>query len=229
MNGNPLITYDEIVDALKSILECSISGGYTDDLNYLNIKYEPSIKNKIDSEKEKKLYAAIKSLEKNIDIYSKVVRSNLERDLYGIDENIIKLDLNYLIGQERRRLSAQQFFVKKLKGASLKKSVLLNPVEDIEDNMHDLDDIDTNKVFSEFEKQIISSFPSYFGNDIHIKNDNEIGEISPTSNYVVPDEIKVRDNDRLNLFRGAIEKAKKIGNKDLIEKLEEKYQEELNK
>ena len=229
MNSNPLITYDEIVDALKSILECSISGGYTDDLNYLNIKYEPSIKSKIDIEKEKKLYTAIKSLEKNIDIYSKVVRSNLERDLYGIDENIIKLDLNYLIGQERRRLSAQQFFVKRLKGASLRKSVLLNPVEDVEENRHELDDVDTNKVFSDFEKQVIASFPSYFGDDIHIKNDNNIGEISPTSNYIVPDEIRVRDNDRLNLLRGAIEKAKKIGNEELIRKLEEKYDEELNK
>ena len=36
---NPLVTYDEIIEAIQSILECSISSNYLDNYDYLNVKY----------------------------------------------------------------------------------------------------------------------------------------------------------------------------------------------
>ena len=48
--NNPLVTYDEIVDALKSIIECSLSSNYVDDFDYLNINYESGTKNKVDEQ-----------------------------------------------------------------------------------------------------------------------------------------------------------------------------------
>ena len=227
MNNNPIVTFDEIVDALKSILECSISNEYTDDLNYLNVKYESSIKNKIDTEKEKALYDALKALEKNIDTYSKVIRNNLVNEVSNLDESIIKIESKYLIGQERRKLSAQSFFVKKLSDLSLKSSILFNPIEDNIEEKKSLDDIDTNTVFSDFEKEVISNFPEYFHEEIKLANKSNI---EPTiNNYVIPEDIKVKDLNKINKLRAAIEKAKSIGNQELIDKLEEKYYEELNK
>lgn len=224
MNNNPIVTFDEIVDALKSILECSISNEYTDDLNYLNVKYESSIKSKVDNEKEKALYEALKSLEKNIDTYSKVIRNNLVNEVSNLDNSVIRIESNYLMGQERRKLSAQQHFVKKLSDSSLKKTILFNPIEDNIEEKKSLDDIDTNKVFSDFEKEIISNFPEYFQEEIKLANDDNY-----TSNYVMPEDIKVKDTRKINKLKAAIEKAKSIGNKELIDKLEEKYYEELNK
>lgn len=229
MNNNPIVTFDEIVDALKSILECSISNEYTDDLNYLNVKYESSIKNKVDTDKEKALYEALKTLEKNIDTYSKVIRSNLVNEVSNLDESVIKLESNYLIGQERRKLSAQPFFVKKISDLSLKSSVLFNPIEDNIEEKKNLDDIDTNTVFSDFEKEIIANFPEYFQEEIKLANEYDNTSEKTISNYVIPEDIKVRDINKLNKLKAAIAKAKSIGNQELIDKLEEKYYEELNK
>lgn len=225
MNNNPLVTFDEIVDALKSILECSISNQYTDELNYLNVKYESSIKNKVDTEKEKALYNAIKALEKNIDTYSKIIRNNLSNEVSGLEESIVRIESNYLIGQERRKLSAQEFFVKKLKDSSLKEAMLFNPIEDNIEEKNNLDDVDTNKIFSDFEKEIISNFPEYFQEEIELANDSNY----LTSNYVIPEDINVKDINKINKLKAAIKKARSIGNKELIDKLEEKYYEELNK
>jgi len=229
MNNNPIVTFDEIVDALKSILECSISNEYTDDLNYLNVKYESSIKNKVDTEKEKALYEALKNLEKNIDTYSKVIRNNLVNEVSNLDESVIKIESNYLIGQERRKLSAQSFFVKKLIDLSLKNSILYNPIEDNIEEKKSLDEIDTNTVFSDFEKEIIANFPEYFHEEIKLANESEFENDKPISNYVIPEDIKVRDINKINKLKAAIAKAKSIGNQELIDKLEEKYYEELYK
>ena len=224
MNNNPIVTFDEIVDALKSIVECSISNEYTDDLNYLNVRYESSIKSKVDNEKEKALYDALKSLQKSIDTSSKLIRNNLVNEVSNLDNSIIKIESNYLIGQERRKLSAQQFFVKKISDSSLKKSILFNPVEDNIEEKKSLDDVDTNKVLSDFEKEIISNFPEYFQEELKLANDDKY-----SSNYVIPEDIKVKDEKKIRKLKAAIEKAKSIGNQELIDKLEEKYYEELNK
>ena len=222
MNNNPIVTFDEIVDALKSILECSISNEYTDDLNYLNVKYESSIKNKVDSDKEKALYEALKSLEKNIDTYSKVIRNNLVNEVSNLDNSVIRIESSYLIGQERRKLSAQQFFVKRLKDNSLKNSVLFDVEEDNIEEKKNLDDVDTNKVFSDFEKEVIANFPEYFSEEIKLAQNKN-------SNYVIPEDIEVKDIAKIRKLKAAIIKAKSIGNQELIDKLEEKYLEEINK
>ena len=118
-------------------------------------------------------------------------------------------------------------FVKKLSDLSLKSSILFNPIEDNIEEKKSLDDIDTNTVFSDFEKEVISNFPEYFHEEIKLANESNI---EPTiNNYVIPEDIKVKDLNKINKLRAAIEKAKSIGNQELIDKLEEKYYEELNK
>ena len=65
MKNNSIVTYDEIVDAIKSIIECSINNDYENDFDYLNVKYESETENKIDSKNESLLYYSLKELEKN--------------------------------------------------------------------------------------------------------------------------------------------------------------------
>ena len=133
--NNPIVTYDEIVDALKSILECSLTNNYMEDFNYLNIKYESGTDKSIDKREEKLLYDAIKSLEKNLESTSKILRNNLLNELSSIENNIFEIECDYLIGNERRKLSAQNTFVQKLKEYSLPIDILYKAQTSINTDM----------------------------------------------------------------------------------------------
>lgn len=240
--NDPIVTYDEIVDALKSIVECSLNGNYIDDFNYLNVKYEAGTKTKVNYTEEKALYHAIKSLERSIDSSSKIIRSGLERELIDYEKSIIKINCDYVIGQEKRRLSAGQQFVRKIKDKSLKIDVLYHApqYEEQEDivALDSLKNIDTNKIFSEFEKNAIINFPDFFKEELAIANEEEIEhhdlfdnmefELSNSDDMAELEEIEPKKKDRTHLIRVALKKARELDNQYLIEKLEKQLDDELN-
>lgn len=236
--NNPIITYDEVVDALKSILECSLSSNCIDDFDYLNIKYESGAKNTIDKEEEKILYDALKALEKTLDSSSKLIRMNLEQDLSQNQDNIFKIATEYLIGQEKRKLSTNSNLIEHLRNESLNIEVLYQPSQEEDDDqtaLEVLDNIDTNTVFSDFEKRVIADFPGFFKEEIELANkeDNFAGlfdtkEIinSTSHEYIAPENIEVKNNNlELSEIKRAMNKAKIIGREDLYYKLKEKYDE----
>lgn len=241
--NDPIVTYDEIVDALKSIIECSLNSNYIDDFNYLNIKYESGTKTKVDSVEEKALYNAIKSLERTLDSSSKIIRSGLERELIDYEKSILKINCDYMIGQEKRRLSAQQHFVDKLKSKSLKIDVLYHApqYEENEDivALDSLKNIDTNKIFSDFEKNAIINFPDFFKEELAIANDKvedttDLFDTMDFNSNIIDDygtleEIVPKQKNREHLIRVALKKARELDNKYLIEKLEQQLEEELEK
>lgn len=241
--NDPIVTYDEIVDALRSIIECSLNSNYVDDFNYLNIKYESGTKTKVDSVEEKALYNAIKSLERTLDSSSKIIRSGLERELIDYEKSIVKINCDYIIGQEKRRLSAQQHFVKKLKDNSLKIDILYHApqYEENEDivALDSLKNINTNKIFSDFEKNAIINFPDFFKEELAIANDNGDDDtdlfdtmsfdLNVADNSEPLEEIVPKRKDREHLIRVALKKAHELNNKYLIEKLEQQLEEELEK
>ena len=231
--NNPIVTYDEIVDALKSILECSLTSNYMDDFNYLNVKYEPLTDKNIDKREEKLLYDAIKSLEKNLESSSKIIRNNLLNELSSVENSIFEIETDYLINNERRKLSAQDSFIQKLKNKSLPIDILYKAPLNEEIYQNDLTDVDTNKIFSDFEKKVISDFPNFFEENYEIPKESYLDLTD-----LIIDDIKIKEEtpkteiknkDRLTLLKGAIARAKKIGNKELIDKLEKAYKDELNK
>ena len=64
--NDALVTYDEIVSALESIIDCSITSNNSDDLYILNNKYETGSFNKIYGSEEFALRDALNSLKKTI-------------------------------------------------------------------------------------------------------------------------------------------------------------------
>ncbi len=230
--NNPIVTYDEIVDALKSILECSLTNNYMEDFNYLNIKYESGTDKSIDKREEKLLYDAIKSLEKNLESTSKILRNNLLNELSSIENNIFEIECDYLIGNERRKLSAQNTFVQKLKEYSLPIDILYKaPLNDEYESNVEINDIDTNKIFSDFEKKVIYDFPNFFDKNYEVPKESYL---DLTDLFTKDEEIKKQENiskkkDKLTLLKGAIARAHKMGDKKLLAKLEEAYKKELNK
>lgn len=240
--NNTIVIYDEIVEALKSIIECSIDSEESN-INYLDSKYESVNNNIMDNKSEKLLYNAIKTLEKNIDSASKVIRTGLQRELKGLNDNIINIDTDYLIGQEKRKLSAQKSSIQKIMDNSLNMDILYTVPLYSEDSydtaLESLDNIDTNKVFSEFEKKVIADFPGFFKEEMTLANqtddDSNIVDINNLSSheYVPAENVEHNeekfDNDKLRLIKGAIKKAIKLGDMKLVVELENKYFEELSK
>lgn len=240
--NNPIITYDEVVDAVKSIIECSLSSNYLDDFDYLNVKYESGTKNKIDEAEEKALYNALKALERNIDATSKMIKSNLERDLIDIEKSIYKINSEYSIGDEKRKLSAQQLLVDKLRNASLDMDILYHAPEHTDKELivalDSLKDIDTNSIFSDFEKRAILNFPDYFKEEIAMAEETNMDvtdlfdtlKKDPNEN----DDVNISDfipknQEKILLYKRALKKAKIIGNQPLIDKLEKLLNDEINR
>lgn len=253
--NNPIVTYDEIVEALNSIIECSLNNNYDDEFGYLNIKYETGTKNKIDAIEERALYTAIKQLQKSIDSSSKMIKSSLERELIDIEKSIFKIHTEYLIGQEKRKLSAQKLFVDKLRNASLNLDVLYRAPQFEEQEeiiaLDSLSSVDTNRIFSDFERRAISNFPDYFREELEIANQEfDIIENEEDDDYIdvtdlfstlklepgennedveISDFINFRNEERILLLKRALKKAKILGNTNLVIKLEEQLNKELNR
>jgi len=122
---NPMITYTEIVEALKAILDSSKSNGYLDDYNFLNVGYDMLNKSPLYKEQEQALIQAIQSLEKTIDAADKVIRENLKTVLDEIAaSNLFMIPTRYKKNEEYRKLAAQSEFVMKLREMSLPLEVL---------------------------------------------------------------------------------------------------------
>lgn len=128
--SNPMVTYDEIVKALKAILDCSKANGYLDDYSVLNAKYDSMEKSPLQEEQEQALMKAIETLEKTVDEADKVIRVELEKEIKEIAaSNMFVIPTKYLDGEERRKLAAQEEFVRKIQEVSLPFSILKNPPE----------------------------------------------------------------------------------------------------
>ena len=130
--SNPMVTYDEIVEALKAIIDCSKANGYLDDYGFLNVKYDSVKQNPIQKEQEQALLRALQSLEKTLAAANKVVRENLEKELAEITAvSIFTISATYEHSCEKRKLASQNDLVMKLKEMSLPLEIL-NKVEEIE-------------------------------------------------------------------------------------------------
>ena len=213
MKNNSIVTYDEIVDALKSIIECSINNDYEDDFDYLNVKYESSIDGRVDAKDDSILYHSLKELEKSIDESSKIIRKALEEQL--INDSIIKINSEYILGYENRVLSASMASIDKLKEASLDLNILNDVPSLLPTALDKLNEVDTNKVFSDFEVSVINKFPEYFDSDIPIEN-------------VTYDIVEEKDYEKIEMINKALKKAKQLGDKELIDKLQKMYDDEIN-
>lgn len=230
--NNPLVTYDEIVDAIKSIIECSISNNFLDNYNYLNINY--SAPTSIDIDTESLLQDSIKALLKSIDSSSNIIRRGLVRNLEKIEEGIIKVNTEYLIGQEKRKLAAQDHFIKKLKDASISLKELVNLTDDDVNYVSSVEDVNTNKVFSDFEKKVVSDFPLFFKEELSLaQSDNDLGaqELNNMMAHKYTDIEQINEensiDDKLDIIEKAIIKARELGDQNIIDTLEKKYEEEL--
>lgn len=227
--NNALVIYDEIVSALESIIDCSIINDNSDNFYVLNNKYETGSDNEVSSNEEAFLSDALESLKKTLLSSSKLIRMNLENDLSQYNDNIFILETEYLIGQERKRISINENLIDKLKDESLSIDILyqppINDIDDYKTSLEFLNDMDTTKVFSDFEKRVISDFPEFFKEEIKLANDEnsntkEIYNAS-SSQYVIPEEV---NNDLLQIKK-AMNKALKINRLDIYYKLKDKYEE----
>lgn len=130
--SNPMVTYDEIVEALKAIIDCSKANGYLDNYGFLNVKYDSVKQNPIQKEQEQALLKALQSLEKTLEAANKVVRETLEQELAEITAvSMFTISANYEHSCEKRKLASQNDLVMKLKEMSLPLEIL-NKVEEIE-------------------------------------------------------------------------------------------------
>ncbi len=155
--GNPMVTYNEIIEALKAILDCSKTNGYLDEYNFLNVKYDVLNKSPLYEEQEQALIQAIQSLEKTIDAADKVIRENLKDILNEIlTSNSFIVPTRYKKDEEYRKLAAQDEFVSKLKEMSLPLEVLSEvPNVPVVEKVDSLDEIEN--LVTPFEEVEIAS------------------------------------------------------------------------
>lgn len=153
--SDPMVTYNEIIEALKAILDCSKSNGYLDEYSFLNARYDVLNKSPLYEEQEQALIQAIQSLEKTIDAADKVIRENLKSVLSEIvNSNSFMIPTKYKKDEEYRKLAAQDEFVTKLKEMSLPLEVL-SDVPPMPEQEETLDEIES--VANPFEEVEIES------------------------------------------------------------------------
>ena len=254
--SNPMVTYDEVVAAIESILEFSLNDGETDDVN-LDTKYETGITTKVDTDMDSALKNALESLGKAIDTSNKVIRSNLERELRLITHSVIQMYTDYTIGEEKRKLASSELFVERLREASLPLEGTYSVKTEVEEEPVDETD------FHRLIKDAIINFPDYFKEELEIAKAFEVEQTIDVSdvkkvkdedtslekeNEVTDDEGEVSsdieednsalepmdneehfevDMERIELLRKAIAKAEEKGNDKLVDMLEERLDKEL--
>lgn len=154
--SNPMVTYNEIIEALKAILDCSKTNGYLDEYSFLNAKYDMLNKSPLYEEQEQALIQAIQSLEKTIDAADKVIRENLKDVLNEIvTSNSFMIPTRYKKDEEYRKLAAQDEFVAKLKEMSLPLEVLTVATPVVPEKEETLDEIEN--LVAPFEEVEIES------------------------------------------------------------------------
>ena len=156
--SSPMVTYDEIVEALKAILDCSRNNGYLDEYSFLNAKYDTIKKNPLQTEKEQALINAIQAIEIALNEANDKIRKNLEEDIEKINAvNILTIPTDYAHTFELRKLAAQEEFVYKLTEMSLPLEVLMNHSEEAK-QIESL--VDFANVFEEIEESgIVTGIP----------------------------------------------------------------------
>lgn len=229
-----IVTYEEIVEAIKAIIDCSLNDNYVDDFDYLNVKYETGIKEKLNTKNEEALHRAIKDLASSIDTASRVIKTNLEKELDELDKSIFHIHTDYLISEELRRIAASDVSVQKLRDVSLGSNILNNPPQ-YEPQDFSLENVDTNKILSDFERRVVINFPDYFREELAIARGEEsdtIDKMDDTS-LLLEDEKPKEDNyhvidaQRVLLIRKAINKAKEKNDWALVTQLEKRLNKEL--
>lgn len=192
--SDPMITYDEIVEALKAIVSCTKVNGYSEEYGFLNIKYDSLKQSPIQKEQEQALVQALQSLEKTIENANKVIREALEQEIERINSaNSTKINALYVHDNVRRKLAAQTDLVMKLKRASLPIEVLkeVEEIKDLPDGLEEIeDDVCCNNKFND--------------------------AVSDTD-----DNLKRIDVNKIQILRTALDKARKNGNDSLATILEQ--------
>ncbi len=237
--SNPIVTYDEVVAAARSIVECAIKGNNTDE-DYLKAKYDAGTNNKLDSAAEELLMSSLRSLAQSVESSSRIIRGNLERELRALDDSVLKLGAEYIIGQEKRKLACEEVFVQKLRDASL-------PLERIYQSKKD-EDLDDG-----LEDTMTINFDDFFNEDVKEEQDDNVDEIIDiedlyntielepgADDYIIPEELgpaindseeisdeSEKENTRIALIKKAISKAEQQNDTKLVAMLEERLAKEL--
>ncbi len=125
-----MTTYEEIVKALKAILECAKENGYLDDYSFLNAKWDTIEKSPLQEEQEKALMEAIVSLQHTIEDADTTIHEKLDKLLQEIAyAHMVRIPTKYKDGEELRKLAAQDMFIQKLQEISLPSDILMKVPE----------------------------------------------------------------------------------------------------
>lgn len=241
--SNPMVTYDEIVEALRAIIDCSKANGYLDDYGFLNVKYDSVKQNPIQKEQEQALLKALQSLEKTLMAANKVVRETLEKELSEITAvSMFTISANYEHSCEKRKLASQNDLVMKLKEMSLPLEIL-NKVEEIE-TVEELpvgfeEIIDDEEI--ETVEEIVDEEPEVEVETVEL-DDTDEEEFDDVEDETIEEETPVEEDDveekeeapakkvdtsKIQLIKKALEKAKEKGNDQLVKVLEQQLLKEL--
>ena len=231
--SNPMVTYDEIVDALRAIIDCSKANGYLEEYGFLNVKYDSLNQNPIQKEQEQALLKALQSLEKTINAANKVIRENLEKELAEIEAvNVFKISSTYEHSGEKRKLASQNELVMRLKEMSLPLEVL-NKVEQPKEEIETFEELPTG--FEEITEEVEPVVETI--EDVEVELEQPSMEEPTTEETIVeeepvieevPKEEKVEvESNKVQLIKKALEKAREKGNDQLVKVLEIQLSKEL--
>lgn len=233
--SDPMVTYDEIVEALKAIIDCSKANGYLEEYGFLNVKYDSLKQNPIQEEQEQLLLNALQSLEKTINAANKVIRENLEKELAEINTvELFEFTANYEHSGEKRKLASQNDLVIRLKEMSLPLEVL-NRIESSEENIlpngfEEIIDEEEDETETLEEPIVEETTEEEFVED---DDDDEIEEVEETEDEVEVDEDETEeeqpkvDTNKIQLIKKALDKAREKDNKQLVKVLELQLRKEL--
>lgn len=228
--SNPMVTYDEVVDAIKAIIDCSKANGYLDDYGFLNVKYDSLNKNPIREEQEKLLVNALQSLEKTIDATNKVIRENLEKELAELEtDDVVVIYAEYEHGEERRKLASQKDLVMRLKEMSLPIEVLFNPNDDVEclEELPDgLEEI-TDEEIEPTEEIVEDLADEEFTEEENFDDNEEYVEEVEEKKASVQKEANKTNIDKIKLIKKALDKAREKDNEQLVKILEQQLRKEI--
>ena len=241
--SNPMVTYDEIVEALRAIIDCSKANGYLDDYGFLNVKYDSVKQNPIQKEQEQALLKALQSLEKTLMAANKVVRETLEKELLEITAvSMFTISANYEHSCEKRKLASQNDLVMKLKEMSLPLEIL-NKVEEIEtveelpvgfEEIIDDEEIETVEEIVDEEPEVeveTVELDDTDEEDFDDVEDETIEEETPVEEDEVEEKEEAPapkvDTSKIQLIKKALDKAKEKGNDQLVKVLEQQLLKEL--
>lgn len=246
--SNPMVTYDEIVEALKAIIDCSKANGYLDDYGFLNVKYDSVKQNPIQKEQEQALLKALQSLEKTLAAANKVVRETLEKELAEITAvSMFTISANYEHSCEKRKLASQNDLVMKLKEMSLPLEILekVEEIETVEELPVGFEEIvDEEETEEESDEEVVPEEPELEVESVELDmTDEEETTEEETVDEKIEEEAPVEDKEeqveektapapkvdasKIQLIKKALDKAREKGNEQLVKVLEQQLLKEL--